>query len=60
MEMLPHKLSGPLDLLFSMGAAGGVVLGLAMIFFGPSLRVRLLGVACFLAGIAILIMHFKS
>lgn len=60
MEMVPHKLSGPLDLLFSMGAAGGVVLGLAMIFFGPSPKVRLLGGACFLAGIVILIMHFKS
>ena len=61
MEMLPHKLSGPLDLLFAMGAAAGVVLGLAMIFFGGlSIRVRLLGGACFLAGIVILMMHFKS
>lgn len=61
MEMLPHKLSGPLDLFFAMGAAAGVVLGLAMIFFGGlSIRVRLLGGGCFLAGIVILMMHFRN
>lgn len=61
MDMLPYQLSGPLDVFLGVAAGGGVVLGLAMIFFaGLSLRIRLLGVFCFLASILILVMVSKN
>ena len=60
MEMLPYKLSGPLDVLLGVGASGALVFGIAMVFFsGISLRIRLLGGLCFLAGLLILMSIFK-
>ena len=61
MEMVPHESLGSLDVLLGIGSAGTVVLGLAMLFFRDlSLRIRLLGGVCFLAGLLTLLTVFKS
>ena len=61
MEMVPHESLGSLDVLLGIGSAGALVLGLAMLFFRDlSLRIRLLGGVCFLAGLAILITVFMN
>jgi len=61
MDMLPYNLSGPLDVFLGVAAGGGLVLGLAMIFFtGLSLRIRIAGILCFLASLLILMTVFKD
>ena len=61
MEMVPRESLGSLDVLLGIGAAGALVLGIAMVFFrGLSVKIRLLGAACFLAGLLTLIMAFKG
>ena len=61
MEMVPHESLGSMNVLLGIGSAGAVVLGIAMVFFrGLSVKIRLLGAACFLAGLAILITVFMN
>ena len=61
MEMVPYDVSGPMDVFLGVAASGALVLGVAMVFFrGLSLKIRLLGAACFLAGLLMLLKNFKG
>lgn len=61
MEMLSYNVSGPLDVFLGVAASGALVLGIAMVFFrGLSLKIRLLGAACFLGGLLMLLKNFKG
>lgn len=50
-----------MDVFLGVAASGALVLGVAMVFFrGLSLKIRLLGAVCFLAGLLMLLKNFKG